>query len=133
MKKIVTFILALTILFSLCSCDKHVSSYKALGLVRNNTRDSCYASFLSLEGKLVFKLNKSDSTGAEGDISYSVKVDAGEVSVYYDVYGNVEQLALVSAGESAEDRGGYVEAGQTVYIIIEAKDGAKGSVTVKLN
>ena len=117
---------------SLCSCDKYTSSYKALGLVRNQTSHSCEAEFYSLEGRLVFKL-KRPKKGTEGDISYSVQVDKGEVRLYYDIYDTRTELAHVKAGGSVTDRGGYVEGGQIVYIIIEASENAKGKISVELD
>ena len=132
MKKILSVVLMLAMLLLLCSCDRYVSSYKAVGLVRINDSHSCEVSFYSLEGQLVYKLKKSQS-GAEGDISYSLEVEEGEVTVYYDIYDVKEELAHASAGETTQGRGGYVEGGHTVYIIIEAKAGARGKVTVELD
>jgi hypothetical protein len=58
--------------------------------------------------------------------------DKGEIRLYYDIYGTKEKLAQVKAGESVTSRGGYIESGKEVYIIIEATD-AGGKVTVELN
>ncbi len=132
MKKITSLIIVLSLLFALCSCGKYVSSYKAIGLVRSNNSHSCYASFLTLEGELVFKIRKSDK-GAEGDISYSIEAEKGEIRLYYDIYGTRELLSHVTAGESVDERGGYVESGKTVYIIIEASENARGKVSVELD
>ncbi len=118
-------------LLSLCSCDKYVSSYSAIGLVRSNTSHSCEASFLSLEGELVFKIKSSGS--GEGDIQFSVRAEEGEIHLYYDIYGTKTELAHVKAGENLSDRGGYVEGGKTVYIIIEAAKGSRGKVSVELD
>lgn len=122
----------LSILFSLCSCDKYVSSYKAIALVRSNTSHSCKASFHSLTGELVFKIKKTEK-GTEGDISYSVTAQEGEIHLYYDIYGTKQELAHAKAGETVEGRGGYVEGGFTVYIIIEAAEGSRGKVSVELD
>ena len=132
MKKNASLIILLTMLLSLCSCGEYVSSYSALGLVKSQTSHSCEASFLSLNGKLVFKLKKSDQ-GNEGDISYSVQVEKGEINLYYDIYGSKQELAHVVAGENVTSRGGYIEGGKTVYIFIEATGGAKGRVSVELD
>jgi hypothetical protein len=132
MKKLASLIILLTMLLSLCSCGEYVSSYSALGLVKSQTSHSCEASFLSLNGKLVFKLKKSDA-GKEGDISYSVQVEKGEINLYYDIYGSKQELAHVEAGENVTSRGGYIEGGKTVYIFIEATGGAKGRVSVELD
>lgn len=131
-KKIITAVILLSLIAGLCGCgDGYVSSYRAVGLVRSNTSHSCSISFMSLEGQLVYKLRSSD--GGEGDISYSLKVDEGEVAIYYDIYGSKEELISAVAGEEITDRGGYIEGGYTVYIIIEAKNGARGKVSVELD
>ena len=131
MKRFSAFILLLSLLASLCACGKYVSSYSAIGLVRSNTSHSCKASFHKLDGELAFKIKKTDTDG-EGDISYTVSADKGEIRLYYDIYGTKEKLAQVKAGESVTSRGGYIESGKDVYIIIEATD-AGGKVTVELN
>ena len=41
MKKIFSLIIAATLLLSLCSCGGYVSSYKAIGLVRSQTKHGC--------------------------------------------------------------------------------------------
>lgn len=131
MKKLLSIIMLLAVIFSFSSC-KYTSSYRAVGLVRSNSSHSCDVSFLSLEGQLVFKLKKSDS-GSEGTISYTASVEEGEVYIYYDIYGTKEALAAIKAGETVSESGGYIEKGHTVYIIIEGKDNAHGKVSVELN
>ncbi len=133
MKKIISCIMMLSLLITLCSCSKYTSSYKAIGLVRSNTSHSCEASFHSLEGQLVFKIKKSDSGTAEGDISYSIQVDEGEIRLYYDIYGTKEELVQVKTGASVDGNGGYVESGKPVYIIIEASEKTKGKISVELD
>lgn len=131
MKKLLSIITLLAVIFSFSSC-KYTSSYRAVGLVRSSSSHSCDMSFLSLDGQLVFKLKKSDS-GSEGAISYSASVEEGEVYIYYDIYGTKENLASIKAGETVTESGGYIEKGHTVYIIIEGKDNAHGKVSVELN
>ena len=132
MKKILLWIMILSFLTTLCSCDRYTSSFKAIGLVRSQTSHSCEASFYSLEeGQLVFKIKKSDRS--EGNIAYSIQVDEGELRLYYDIYGTKEELAHVKAGESVDDVGGYVESEKTVYIIIEAIEKTQGKVSVELD
>ena len=130
MKKLLLLIISLSMLLSLCSCGKYVSSYSAVGLTKTQTQHSCKLSFLSLDGQVVFQLKKTDS--AEGEISYSVSVSEGEVSVYYDISDEKAELVKVKSGETKNGKGGYVESGKNVYIIIEAKD-AKGEVSIDLN
>ena len=133
MKKTLAWILLFSLLLTLCACGQYVSSYSAIGLVRSQTSHSCETSFLSLEGQLVFNIKKSASDEAEGDISYSITVEDGEVRLYYDIYGVKEELAHVKAGESVEACGGYVEGGKPVYIIIEGSGNAHGKVSVELD
>lgn len=132
MRKLISLILVLSLILTLCSCGKYVSSYQAIGLVRNQTSHSCNASFHSLNGQLVFKLKRSEK-GTEGNISYLVQVEKGEICLSYDIYGTKEELTRVKEGESVEDRGGYVEGGFTVYIIIEAEKNSKGKISVELD
>ena len=131
MKRILSFLIALSMILSLSSCGRYISSYRAIGLVRSQTSHSCEASFGSLDGQLVFKLQRSDKNDAS--IGYSVSVEEGKIFLYYDIYGIKEELAQVSSGDTIEGCGGYIESGKTVYIIIEATEGAKGRVSVELN
>ena len=124
-------ILASVLVFSLVSCSgPYVSSYSALGFVRGNDNNHCNASFMLLNGTYVFKLKKNE--GADGDLSYKASLEEGEMTVYYDSLGTKEPLFTVKSGESVESRGGYVDQGSMVYVIIEAKD-AKGSLEVRLS
>lgn len=131
MKKLLSLVVLVCILLALGGCEKYTSSYQAIGLVRSNNSHSCEVSFLSLEGQLVYKLKKSES--GEGDIGFSVSVEEGEVAVYYDIYDVKQELVRVTAGGSVTDRGGYIEGGHTVYIIIEAAEGTHGRVSVELD
>ena len=114
MKKIVILLVSAMLALSLAGCGKYVSSYKALGFVHSNKSDSAYMSFASFEGRMVFKLKSS----GEGDLKYSARLESGSAVVYYDFYGDKQELFSISGGEEADSRGGYVEAG-TVYIIVE--------------
>lgn len=131
MKKVLAIVLLLVLLCTLTACDDYTSSYKAFLLIRENTEHSCRASFDSLTGTLVFKVKRTET--GEGAISYSITVDEGELTLYYDAFGVKEKLATVSAGQSVTTSGGYVEKGYRVYVIIEATEGTKGSVSVDLN
>ena len=130
MKKFISAVLILASLLLLTSC-KYVSSYKAIGLVKKQSSHSCEASFYSLKGQLVFKL-KNASDGTEGNISYSIRVDEGELHIYYDSCGVKEELVHAKAGETIEDISGYAADGKNVYIIIEAPEKTGGKVTVEI-
>lgn len=132
MKKILLILVCLTVLFSSTSCDfRYVSSYKALGLVRNEMGDRGSAKFSRLDGTLVLKL-KMNGTGLENSIGCKATLDEGEINVYYDIFGVKELLFNLKAGESIDERRGYIESGHRVYIIIETVTPAKGSVEIDL-
>ena len=132
MKKLISIVLTIILLISLCSCDKYTSSFRAVGLVKTNTSHSFETSFYSLDGQLVFKVKKSGK-GEEGSIHISAEVEEGEIYVYYDIYGVKEELAHLSAGESVDENRGYVESGKKVYIIIETVGSARGKVSCELD
>ena len=120
MKKIVILLVSAMLALFLAGCGKYVSSYKALGFVHSNRSDSAYMSFASFEGRMVFRLKSS----GEGDLKYSARLESGSAVVYYDFYGDKQELFSISGGEEADSRGGYVEAG-TVYIIVETDGGCQ--------
>ena len=132
MKKILLILVCLTVLFSSTSCDfRYVSSYKALGLFRSEMGDRGSAKFGHLDGTLVLKL-KMSGTGLENSIGCKATLDEGEINVYYDIFGVKEFLFNLKAGESIDERRGYIESGHRVYIIIETVTPAKGSVEIDL-
>lgn len=129
--RILSFLLMIVLSFSLSSCSEYVSSYSAVGLVRMNTSHSCETSFYSLTGRIVFNIKKTDKE--KGDIFYFIQVEEGEVSLYYDIYGEKEELARVKKGETIEGNGGSIVGGKKVYIIIEVTDNSRGKVSVELD
>ena len=130
--KLFSSLIVCSLTITLSSCSKYISSYKAIGLVRMNSSHKVETSFYSLEGTLVFKV-KNPSKDNECDIDYFVQVDEGEVSIYYDNTGIKEKLVSVTKGQSVEDKGGNIEKGESVYIIIEASKGSRGKVIVELD
>ena len=132
MKKLLLVVLCLTLLFSATSCDmRYISSYKALGLIRSEMGDHGSVRFGSLDGTLVLKLRMS-GTGLENSIGCKASIEEGEINVYYDIFGVKELLFNLKAGESIDERRGYIESGHRVYIIIETVTPAKGSVEIDL-
>lgn len=132
MKKILLILVCLTVLFSSTSCDfRYVSSYKALGLVRSEMGDRGSVKFGRLDGTVVLKL-KMSGTGLENSIGCKATLDEGEINVYYDIFGVKEFLFNLKAGESIDERRGYIESGNRVYIIIETVTPAKGSIEIDL-
>ena len=132
MKKILLILVCLTVLFSSTSCNfRYISSYKALGLVRSEMGERGIAKFGRLDGTLVLKL-KMSGKGLENSIGCKASIEEGEINVYYDIFGVKELLFNLKAGESIDERRGYIESGKTVYIIIETVTPAKGNVEIDL-
>ena len=131
MKKFLAVVLLLVMLLTLTACEPYTSTYKAIMLITNHTTNSCSAKFDRLTGTMVFKVRRTEP--GEGDIAYSITVEEGELTLYYDAFGVKEQLVKATAGQSVTARGGYVEKGYKVYVIIEATEGTKGSVSVSLD
>ncbi len=130
MKKILLCFLCLTLLLSVTACSGYVSSYKALMFVRQERGDHATISFSKLEGTYVMKL-KMRGEGQEGDIHCKASLEEGEINVYYDSLGVKELLFNLKAGESIDERRGYIESGKTVYIIIETVTPAKeGKISI---
>lgn len=132
MKKIISLLLIIVLIFTLVSCSGYISSYSALGLVKSSFGNKCETSFFSLNGTLVFNL-RAPSEGDEGDIYFSATLTKGTISVYYDIFGVKEPLFTISGGESIEEHRGYIEEGKRVDIIIEAKGAKNGSIKVELD
>ena len=112
------FIFIISVIFSLSSCGKYVSHYKAVGFVHSNEPKSAFMNFYSFEGTMVFVMNK---TGEE-QLQYSAKLESGNLKVYYDNGGEKTELSSLSGGETQEISFENIADG-TVYIIIET-DGA---------
>ena len=131
MKRILLLVLCIALLFSFTSCN-YVSSYKALMFVRSEMGDHATISFSRLEGTYVMKL-RMKGEGQEGDIHCKASLTEGEINVYYDVFGVKELLFNLKAGESIDERRGYIESGHTVYIIVETVTPAKeGKISIDL-
>lgn len=132
LKKCISLALTAVLLLFVCACGKYISSYKAIGLIKTQTLHGFETSFSSLDGQLVFKVKKTKK-GTEGAIDCFIQVEKGELWVYYDIFGVKEELAHVKAGESVDEKRGYVEGGYSVYVIIEATEGTKGKVCIELD
>ena len=131
MKKLFLFVLCIALLFSATACD-YVSSYKALMFVRMERGDHGSVSFSRLEGTYVMKL-RLKGEGQEGSIQCKASLGEGEINVYYDWLGTKELLFNLKAGESIDERLGYIESGHTVYIIVETVTPAKdGKISIDL-
>lgn len=122
MKRIISIVLALALMFSLSACSaKYVSSYTATVFVGNAWDGTVTAEIDSFSGRYVWRLgnpNKSDT-----DIYYTASLASGDMRVYYDsTTSGSDKRALFSINGNgiAEGRGGYVTVGGEVYIIIES-------------
>ena len=130
MKKALLIVLCIALLLSITACSGYVSSYKALMFVREERGDHARISFSGFEGTYVMKL-KMKGEGQEGDIHCKASLTEGEINVYYDWLGTKELLFNLKAGESIDERRGYIESGHTVHIIIETVTPAKeGKVSI---
>ena len=131
MKRILLCLLCVFFVFSATSCE-YVSSYKALMFVREERGDHASISFSGFEGTYVMKL-KMKGEGQEGDIHCKASLTEGEINVYYDWLGTKELLFNLKAGESIDERLGYIESGHTVHIIVETVTPAKeGKISIDL-
>ena len=131
MKRILLCLLCVILVFSIAACD-YISSYKALMFVRSEMGDHATISFSKLEGTYVMKL-RMKGEGQEGSIHCKASLEEGEINVYYDSLGVKEFLFNLKAGESIDERRGYIESGRTVYIIVETVTPAKeGKISVDL-
>ena len=126
-------VLAIIVLSFFCfvGCVKYSSSYSAIASVRTNTSDTASYSFSSFKGKMVFKLKCKD--GCSGQLSYSAKLDSGNLTVYVDHDGTKRELVSLKSGDSISSSVSGISKG-TVYIIIET-DGKceEGSFRFDLN
>ena len=100
--------------------------------VRQERGDHASISFSGFEGTYVMKL-KLKGEGQEGSIHCKASLTEGEINVYYDWLGTKELLFNLKAGESIDERLGYIESGRTVYIIVETVTPAKeGKISIDL-
>ena len=121
------FVLVIIVLSFFCfvGCVKYSSSYSAIASVRTNTSDTASYSFSSFKGRMVFKLKCKD--GCSGQLSYSAKLDSGNLTVYVDHDGTKRELVSLKSGDNISSSVSGISKG-TAYIIIETdgkcEDGA---------
>ena len=84
---------------------------------------------------LVFEPMESRTKSSNVGVDYVGVVPGIKQSVpfYYDNTGTKEKLVTVTKGQSLEDKGGNIEKGESVYIIIEASKGSRGKVKINLD
>ena len=131
MKRLVCVLLAAVMLCSLYGCNGiYISSYRAIGLVKTNTKSECRAEFSRLDGTCVFRLKNREE--GERELRYAASLESGEVNVYYVVAGEKELLVHLSAGETVEGYSGSFEETGKIHVIVETVSPAKGNVEVEL-
>lgn len=119
MKKLfLTILLALSI-FTLASC--HYSSFHAVGLVQIQTKETLNISFFSFKGRLAKKIEKTSDDNDELTFDASLS-GSGEVTVYYEIRGEMKELFSLKAGETKKDKISGIMKTTQVYIIIEAPE-----------
>ncbi len=128
MKKSIVFVIVAALILGLVSCSSYTSSFAATMLIRSEGGNSCYAKWNTMNGRLV--LDATKKTDGEGEIHFTASLDEGEMTVYYLVrgVGDEQKLELftLKGGEQIDSRGGYVEKGNRVQIIIETNGKTKG-------
>jgi len=130
-KHLLVLVIIVLSFFCFVGCVKYSSSYSAIASVRTNTSDTASYSFSSFKGRMVFKLKCKD--GCSGQLSYSAKLDSGNLTVYVDHDGTKRELVSLKSGDNISSSVSGISKG-TVYIIIET-DGKceEGSFRFDLN
>ena len=63
---------------------------------------------------------------------YETELGEGKVTVSYDTDGSLTELVKLLGEEEKIGEGATVEAGVTVYIVVDATDARNGKITVRL-
>jgi hypothetical protein len=119
MKKILTLFLAMLFLFTATGCNN--VHYVA-------QQDGCK---LTLDGLWwTYRMEIDRESKNEGCLYYKATLTEGEVNVYYDsgLLWDKELLFTLKAGETIENKGGYIEG--EVDIIIEPLSPSSGSIEI---
>ena len=128
MKRLLIALLLLSLCLSLVGCDRYYSSYSSIASVRSNTNDKAYISFMSLSGRMVFKLRPSERSV----LTYEAELSEGSVTVSYDIDGTLTELITLSDTDTRVGDGITVDKDLTVYIVVDAEDAKNGKITVSL-
>lgn len=122
MKRVISTILVLALLFLLSACSaKYISSYSATVFVESAWDGSIRAEIESFSGRYVWRLGNSNTR--DTDIYYLASLASGNMRVYYDstaLGGDKQSLFTIDGNGTAEGNGGYVSVGGEVYIILES-------------
>ena len=128
MKRLLIALLLLSLCLSLVGCDRYYSSYSSIASVRSNTSDKAYISFMSLSGRMVFKLRPRERSV----LTYEAELSEGSVTVSYDIDGTLTELITLSDTDTRVGDGITVDKDLTVYIVVDAEDAKNGKITVSL-
>lgn len=122
MTRRIKFLVLLMLLLTLGSC----SSYSAIGLVQSITNKGYNISFISLNGKIIKKMMK---TNVDTGINYDCHLEEGEVNIYYksQLSNELTLICHITAGEDLSGSTGYISSGHNATIVIETLEKAKGS------
>ena len=123
MKKTVSLISAALLLICcmlLSGCgDPYTSSYKAVGFAHSSTDANASMSFSEFQGTKVFKLHFPDSF--DKSLKYTLKLEAGSATVYYDTDGTKNTLATLTANSKVDDTLKDLTC-ESMYIIVETSE-----------
>lgn len=114
MKKVISMILVLLLVFGLAGCTPYRSHYNAFMLVHSNERDNSFMRFDRFEGTMVFTL-KSDASDM---LRYKTALGAGSAAIFYDCGDGKTELCSIGEGDAFENTVELPNRG-TVYIIVE--------------
>ena len=110
MKRLLIALLLLSLCLSLVGCGRYYSSYSSIASVRSNTADKAYISFMSLNGRMVFKLRPSERSV----LTYEAELSEGSVTVSYDIDGTLTELITLSDTDTRVGDGITVDKDLTV-------------------
>ena len=113
-KVILALVMALATL-SFTGCGKYTSSWSASAYVHTNTSTYAYMDFWTFKGTQVHTLKCKNESGT---LTYSGKLEKGNVIVYVDYDGTKKELFRLGEGEEINSSLKYLKEG-TVYVIFE--------------
>lgn len=144
MKRIISLVLILVLVFALSGCDLARAYFENLG--HNFDAKSDEAKNLpefkvekgdnsaklildGFEGKHTVKLSTGDVT--EGTMKHNISVTEGELDVYYD-FGWIDETYLMASLKTGEtlERGAYIPSSASVIIIVECATATTATIDI---
>ncbi|MBR5090970.1 MAG: hypothetical protein IK093_16200 [Ruminiclostridium sp.] len=114
-----TAVLLVCCFFAAGCSSGYTSSYKAVGFVHTETDELGSMSFAEFEGVKVFELKFKDSF--DKSLLYTLKLETGSATIYYDTNGDKVKLTSVKAGDKIDDKLKDLKC-ETMYIIVETNE-----------